>query len=206
MKSEGPPPTHGRRFWLGQLPYLTLALLGGVLFASLGGFPPAWPMLVFVEVLVVAVSSSGSDARGDGTRTCAIGFVVMTRPGSSENFRSRDANNCAARHEPHKVGGVTNGDERDPRYPRVMRRWKNAPQPVTTEDEWISQAEAAERLNVSVFRVGWAIACENLAPADTPAGEAGVTLASVDRELRWRANATWAAKVRRGIRSSVRWL
>lgn len=102
---------------------------------------------------------------------------------------------------------VTNGDERGPRYPRVMRHWKSARQPVvTTPDEWISQAEAAERLNVSVFRVGWAIACENLDPADSPAGEAGVTVASVDRELRWRANATWAAKVRRGIRSSARWL
>lgn len=101
---------------------------------------------------------------------------------------------------------VTNGDERGPRYPRVMRRWKNAPHPVTTRDQWIFQAEAAERLNVSVFRIGRAIACENLDPADSPAGEAGVTVASVDRELRWRANATWVAKVRRGIRSSVRWL
>lgn len=55
MKSEAPPPTHGRRFWLGQLPYLALALVGGVIFASLGGFPPAWPILVFVETLVVAV-------------------------------------------------------------------------------------------------------------------------------------------------------
>src|SRR3954451_8409423 len=100
---------------------------------------------------------------------------------------------------------VLNSDEPGPRYPRVMRGWKNAPQPVT-EDQWMSQAEAAERLNVNIFRVGWALACGNLDPADSPVGEAGVTAASVDREIQWRANATSAARVRRGVRSTVRWL
>ena len=70
----------------------------------------------------------------------------------------------------------------------------------------MSQMDAAERLNVNILRVGWAIACENLDPADSPTGEAGVTVASVDREIRWRANATWLARVRRGIRSTLRWL
>jgi hypothetical protein len=85
-----------------------------------------------------------------------------------------------------------------------MQLWSNSPQPVS-QDQWMSQVEAAERLNVNIFRVGWAIACENLDPADSPEGEAGVTVASVDREVEWRANATWTARVRRAIRSTVRW-
>lgn len=70
-----------------------------------------------------------------------------------------------------------------------MRGWRKAPQPVT-QDQWMSQAEAAKRWHVSVLRVGWAIACEILDIAESPVGEAGVTTASVERELRWRANAT----------------
>lgn len=99
---------------------------------------------------------------------------------------------------------VTSGDRRTPRYPRVTKAWTNAPEPVT-QDQWMSQAEAAARLNVSVFRVGWAIANGNLVPADSPAGEAGVTVESVDDEIRWRANATWAAKLSRRIRRTLRW-
>ena len=102
------------------------------------------------------------------------------------------------------VPQVTNGGNRGPRYPPVMRGWKNSPQPVA-QNEWISQLDAAQRLNVNVFRVGWALTCEILDPADSPTGEAGVTLASVDREILWRANATWGQRVRRGIRSTVRW-
>jgi hypothetical protein len=83
-----------------------------------------------------------------------------------------------------------------------MQGWNNAPQFVT-RDQWMSQLQAAERLNVNIFRVGWAIACENLDAADSPAGEAGVTAASVDRELQRRANATWVARVRRVISNTV---
>lgn len=121
------------------------------------------------------------------------------RPGGAASF------DCNAQQMAHTVRLVLNSDEPGPRYSRVMRGWKNATQPVT-QDQWMSQAKAAERLNVNIFRVGWAIACENLDPADGPSGEAGVTVASVDREIQWRANATWVAKVRRGIRSTVSWL
>jgi hypothetical protein len=86
-----------------------------------------------------------------------------------------------------------------------MRGWKNAPR-VVSQDQWVSQAEAAERLHVHIFRIGWAIACETLDAAENPAGEAGVTVASVDREMQWRTNASWTAKVRRGIRNAIRWL
>lgn len=104
----------------------------------------------------------------------------------------------------HTVRQVKDGDERGPRYHRVMRGWKNSPQ-VAAQDQWLSQAEAAQRLNVGVLRISWAIACENLDPANNPAGEAGVTLTSVDREIQWRANATWGARFRRALRSTVRW-
>ena len=97
------------------------------------------------------------------------------------------------------------GDEARRGYPGVMRGWSNAPQTVP-QDQWMSQADAAQRLNVNIFRIGWALACENLDPAESPSGGAGVTVASVDRELHWRANATWGARLRRGIRSTVRWL
>jgi len=86
-----------------------------------------------------------------------------------------------------------------------MRLWRNSPAPVAAGD-FLSQYDAAKILGVSVLRVGWLIACENLDPADGPSGEAGVTVASVECEARWRANATVGQRLRRGIGSSLRWL
>ena len=45
------------------------------------------------------------------------------------------------------------------RYPRVMRRWSNAPREVSAE-VWVSQTHAAQRLGVSMVSVGWLIACD----------------------------------------------
>jgi hypothetical protein len=100
---------------------------------------------------------------------------------------------------------VSTDRERPPRYPRVMRLWQNSPAPVTSGD-FLSQHDAAKVLGVSVLRVGWLIACAHLDPADGPSGEAGVTVASVEREALWRTNATLGERLRRGIGSALRWL
>jgi hypothetical protein len=76
----------------------------------------------------------------------------------------------------------------------------------TVEDAaWMSQPEAARRLGVTLIRVGMLIANRRLIPAENPAGQAGVTTASVQAEETWRANATKRAKLARLAKDTINW-
>jgi hypothetical protein len=73
------------------------------------------------------------------------------------------------------------------------------------DDAWSSQPEAARRLGVTLIRVGMLIANRRLIPAENPAGQAGVTTASVQAEETWRANATKRAKLARLLKDTINW-
>ena len=72
-------------------------------------------------------------------------------------------------------------------------------------DAWMSQPEAACHLGVTLIRVGMLIANRRLMPAENPAGQAGVTTASVQAEETWRANATKRAKLARLLKDTINW-
>ncbi|KQX69504.1 hypothetical protein ASD48_40520 [Streptomyces sp. Root1310] len=73
------------------------------------------------------------------------------------------------------------------------------------DDAWMSQPEAARHLGVTLIRVGMLIANRRLTPAENPAGQAGVTTASVQAEKTWRANATQRAKLTRLLKDTINW-
>lgn len=79
-----------------------------------------------------------------------------------------------------------------------MRNWPRPPAPVA-DDECVSQNEAAEQLDVSMLRLGLRIAKGHLDPCENESGVAGVTVASVAREVEWRAHATFVDKARRSL-------
>ena len=86
-----------------------------------------------------------------------------------------------------------------------MNLWSNPP--VTCpDDEWLSQYDAARELGISVLRVGWRLACENLTPAHNSRREAGVTRASVVRDREWLATASRWAKGFRVLKGLLRWI
>jgi hypothetical protein len=94
-------------------------------------------------------------------------------------------------------------DSKGRKYPKVMGAWSNAPADAEA-GEWVSQADAAEALNVTVLRIGWLIACERLTAVNGPNG-AGVTRASLDSEVAWRKQATFSRRLGRCIQNIVRW-
>jgi len=73
------------------------------------------------------------------------------------------------------------------------------------DDAWMSQPEAARRLGVTLIQVGTLVANRRLIPAENPAGQAGVTIASVQAEETWRANATKTAKFARLLKDTINW-
>jgi hypothetical protein len=75
-----------------------------------------------------------------------------------------------------------------------------------SDDEWSSQLEAAAALGISLYRVGYVIATGNLEAAENPAGEAGVTRGSLDREIAWRREAGSWSRLGRAVASIFRWL
>ncbi|OAR26788.1 DNA-binding protein [Streptomyces sp. ERV7] len=76
----------------------------------------------------------------------------------------------------------------------------------TVEDNaWMSQPDAARRLGVSLARLGMLIANGRMTPVHNPAGRAGVTIASVQTEEAWRANATIRAKIARLLKDTINW-
>jgi hypothetical protein len=84
------------------------------------------------------------------------------------------------------------------------RRYSQLLRAVRVEDDaWLSQPEAARQLGIAAFRVGVLIACGHLAPAENPAGTAGVTITSVRAEKTWRDNATIRAKSLRLLKDTI---
>lgn len=73
------------------------------------------------------------------------------------------------------------------------------------DDAWMSQPEAARHLGIALARVGMLIANGHLTPAESPAGRAGVTTASVEAEKTWRANASIRAKSLRFLKDTINW-
>lgn len=90
---------------------------------------------------------------------------------------------------------MTPKDER--RYPKLLQI------PQVADDVWLSQPEAARQLGIAVFRIGALIACGHLAPAENPAGKAGVTITSVEAEKTWRDSATYRARAFRLLKDTI---
>jgi hypothetical protein len=82
-------------------------------------------------------------------------------------------------------------------YPKLIRVAR------VQDNEWLSQPEAARQLGIALIRVGSLIACGHLAPAENPAGRAGVTLTSVQAEQTWRQNAIFRAKAIRLLKDTI---
>lgn len=86
-------------------------------------------------------------------------------------------------------------------YPSVMG--KDA---AVENREWMSQFDAANALDVGVFRIGALIGNRHLVPAENESGEAGVTRTSVEREQAWRSSASFLRRVIRMVRDAVNYL
>lgn len=78
--------------------------------------------------------------------------------------------------------------------------------PVVSDDEWVSQFDAADQLGMGVGRVGLVISGRRLKPVHDQRGRAGVARESVEREAGRRSGAsvlrrTWLllADVGRGL-------
>jgi hypothetical protein len=98
----------------------------------------------------------------------------------------------------------------DRRYAKALERQDRGYQgalrgrAVSTDDEgWVSQFDGAEQLGVSLFRIGLLIASGVLEPAHNPAGQAGVTAASIEHELRWRQTAGLVARAMRAVKEAL---
>ena len=72
--------------------------------------------------------------------------------------------------------------------------------------EWVSQPDAAGKLQIAVFRVGFLLAHEHLQAAVTAWDEPGASAASLDEELRWRREAPIFKRLLRPLRDAVRWV
>ncbi|MFE3328797.1 DNA-binding protein [Streptomyces sp. NPDC059176] len=72
--------------------------------------------------------------------------------------------------------------------------------------EWLSQHDAARQLGVAVIRIGALVACGHLAAAENRAGQAGVTITSVQAEKGWRETASTWAKFVRLLKDSISFL
>lgn len=90
-------------------------------------------------------------------------------------------------------------------YLRIMKGWSNPPV-ESPDEEWLSQYDAARELGISVWRVGWRIACGHLTPAHNRAREAGVTRESVAKDREWLAQASLGAKSLRVFKNIIRWV
>lgn len=73
-----------------------------------------------------------------------------------------------------------------------------------TDAEWVSQFDAAERLHISMWAVGSYISTGRLTPAENPAGQAGVTGASVDAEAEWRHDRSLYRRFWRRVKEQLR--
>ena len=71
--------------------------------------------------------------------------------------------------------------------------------------EWVSQADAATDLGVSVGKVGFLIASGHLEPSETATGEMGVSRASLDRERAWRLGTSRLGRRRRAAKDALSW-
>lgn len=90
-------------------------------------------------------------------------------------------------------------------WPRSNRGYALLKVDIVEDDAWSSQPEAARSLGITLIRVGMLIANRRLIPAENPAGQAGVTTASVQAEETWRANATKRAKLARLLKDTINW-
>ncbi|WP_415954520.1 DNA-binding protein [Streptomyces sp. KLOTTS4A1] len=91
------------------------------------------------------------------------------------------------------------------RHPRRHRGYTLLNVATVEDDTWISQPDAARHLGVSLPRIGMLIANGHMTPAHNSAGRAGVTIASVQAEETWRANATTRAKIARLLKDTINW-
>jgi|tagenome__1003787_1003787.scaffolds.fasta_scaffold15828711_2 hypothetical protein len=90
-------------------------------------------------------------------------------------------------------------------WPRSNRGYDLLKVDTLEDAAWMSQPEAARRLGVTLIRVGMVIANRPLIPAKNPAGQDGVTTASVQAEETWRANAPKRAKLARLLKDTINW-
>lgn len=83
-------------------------------------------------------------------------------------------------------------ERQDRGYPGALGRTV----PTVTDDEWMSQFDAAEDLAVSMARIGFLIQGRQLEPVHDGRGRAGGRRSSVDREADRRAGVGTLKKVR----------
>lgn len=77
-------------------------------------------------------------------------------------------------------------ERQDRGYPGVLGQSVS----VVDDDEWVSQFAAADRLGITVGRVGLIISGRRLTPVHDQRGRAGVTSESVQREAERRVGAS----------------
>ena len=96
---------------------------------------------------------------------------------------------------------------RDPSkgYPSVTRRWANSPVTVT-DDQWLSQADAANELGISYGRTIWRLMNNHLTMAHNSQGHAGVSASSVKAEQSWRRKTPWSRRSLRPFGDMFRWI
>jgi hypothetical protein len=75
-----------------------------------------------------------------------------------------------------------------------------------SDQEWISQQDAARRLGVNLAKVAMLIANDHLVGAGNSNDDTGVTLASLATEVAWRESASAPARMGRLVRDTVRWV
>ena len=83
-------------------------------------------------------------------------------------------------------------------YPRGLA-------PTVPGDQWISQKDAASRLDMSIWRIGFVIANDHLEMVENVEREPGVSVKSLHRELLWREAARTRDKARRLMGDILNW-
>lgn len=108
---------------------------------------------------------------------------------------------------PGDIEGGTMEQAHRPRLPsrRSNRGYLLLAVETVSDENWMSQPNAARHLGITLARVGVLIANRHLTPEENPAGQAGVTVADVHSEATWRAGAPPRAKLGRLLRDTLNW-
>lgn len=87
----------------------------------------------------------------------------------------------------------------------IQRQDAGYPEPLAlnvrtvTLGEWASQFEAAEQLHISQLRLGSLVSAGTLEPVHDPAGRAGVSRESLDRERQLRSQGGALARLKYAV-------
>jgi hypothetical protein len=85
-------------------------------------------------------------------------------------------------------------------YPRTMNIHE------VSDEEWVSQRDAARELNISIWRVAFLLWHGHLEPCENSAKKAGVTRSSLIEEKKWRERSTLDERIWRTLKDSINFL